>query len=63
VHQVTPPSVSRRRRPRRRGRGRWPSRTAWREPEESLASTDFRDLDQADQVRDIEALMRRFAAG
>ena len=29
--------------------------------EESLASTDFRDLDQADQVRDIEALMRRFA--
>ncbi len=30
-------------------------------PEESLASTDFRDLDRADQVRDIEALMRRFA--
>jgi uncharacterized protein with von Willebrand factor type A (vWA) domain len=29
--------------------------------EESLASTDFRDLDRADQVRDIEALMRRFA--
>jgi uncharacterized protein with von Willebrand factor type A (vWA) domain len=29
--------------------------------DESLASTDFRDLDRADQVRDIEALMRRFA--
>ena len=29
--------------------------------EESLASTDFRDLDRADQVRDIELLMRRFA--
>ena len=29
--------------------------------EESLASTDFRDLDRADQVRDIEVLMRRFA--
>jgi uncharacterized protein with von Willebrand factor type A (vWA) domain len=29
--------------------------------EESLASTDFRDLDRADQLRDIEALMRRFA--
>ena len=29
--------------------------------EESLASTDFRELNQADQVRDIEALMRRFA--
>ena len=29
--------------------------------EESLASTDFRELDRADQVRDIEALMRRFA--
>jgi uncharacterized protein with von Willebrand factor type A (vWA) domain len=29
--------------------------------EESLASTDFRDLDRADQVRAIEALMRRFA--
>jgi uncharacterized protein with von Willebrand factor type A (vWA) domain len=29
--------------------------------EESLASTDFRDLHRADQVRDIEALMRRFA--
>ena len=29
--------------------------------EESLASTDFRDLDRTDQVRDIEALMRRFA--
>jgi uncharacterized protein with von Willebrand factor type A (vWA) domain len=29
--------------------------------EESLASTDFRDLARADQVRDIEALMRRFA--
>ncbi len=29
--------------------------------EESLASTDFRDLDRADQMRDIEALMRRFA--
>jgi uncharacterized protein with von Willebrand factor type A (vWA) domain len=29
--------------------------------EESLASADFRDLDRADQVRDIEALMRRFA--
>ena len=28
---------------------------------ESLASTDFRDLDRADQVRDIEALMRLFA--
>lgn len=28
--------------------------------EESLASTDFRDLDRADQVRDIEKLMRRF---
>ncbi len=29
--------------------------------EESLASTDFRDLDRADDARDIEALMRRFA--
>ena len=29
--------------------------------EESLVSTDFRDLDRADQVRDIEALMRHFA--
>jgi len=29
--------------------------------EESLASADFRDLDRADQIRDIEALMRRFA--
>lgn len=29
--------------------------------EESLASADFRDLDRADQVRDIEALMRRLA--
>jgi len=29
--------------------------------EESLASTDFGDLHRADQVRDIEALMRRFA--
>jgi uncharacterized protein len=29
--------------------------------EESLASTDFRDLNQAEQARDIEALMRRFA--
>ena len=29
--------------------------------QESLASADFRDLDRADQVRDIEALMRRFA--
>lgn len=29
--------------------------------EESLAATDFRDLERADQVRDIEALMRRFA--
>lgn len=29
--------------------------------EESLASIDFRDLDRADQLRDIEALMRRFA--
>jgi uncharacterized protein with von Willebrand factor type A (vWA) domain len=29
--------------------------------EESLASTDFRDLNRADQVRDIEVLMRRFA--
>jgi uncharacterized protein with von Willebrand factor type A (vWA) domain len=29
--------------------------------EESLSSTDFRDIDRADQVRDIEALMRRFA--
>ena len=29
--------------------------------EESLASTDFRDLNRADDVRDIEALMRRFA--
>jgi uncharacterized protein with von Willebrand factor type A (vWA) domain len=29
--------------------------------EESLASTDFRDLDRADQVRAIEALMRHFA--
>jgi uncharacterized protein len=28
---------------------------------ESLASTDFRDLDRADQIRDIEALMRQFA--
>jgi uncharacterized protein with von Willebrand factor type A (vWA) domain len=29
--------------------------------EESLASSDFRDLDRADEVRDIEKLMRRFA--
>jgi uncharacterized protein with von Willebrand factor type A (vWA) domain len=29
--------------------------------EESLASTDFRELNQADHARDIEALMRRFA--
>jgi uncharacterized protein with von Willebrand factor type A (vWA) domain len=29
--------------------------------EESLASTDFRDLNQAEHARDIEALMRRFA--
>lgn len=29
--------------------------------DESLASTDFRDLDRVDQVRGIEALMRRFA--
>jgi uncharacterized protein with von Willebrand factor type A (vWA) domain len=29
--------------------------------EESLASTSFRDLDRADDVRAIEALMRRFA--
>jgi uncharacterized protein with von Willebrand factor type A (vWA) domain len=29
--------------------------------EESLASTDFRDLNQAEQIRAIEALMRRFA--
>ena len=29
--------------------------------EESLAATDFRDLERAGQVRDIEALMRRFA--
>ena len=29
--------------------------------EESLASTDFRDLNRAEQARDIEALMRRFA--
>jgi uncharacterized protein len=29
--------------------------------EESLASTDFRDLDRADDARAIEALMRRFA--
>ncbi len=29
--------------------------------EESLASADFRDLDRADQMRAIEALMRRFA--
>jgi uncharacterized protein len=29
--------------------------------EESLASTDFRDLHRADDVRNIEALMRRFA--
>ena len=29
--------------------------------EESLASTSFRDLNQADDVRAIEALMRRFA--
>jgi len=28
---------------------------------ESLAGTDFRDLHRADQVREIEALMRRFA--
>jgi uncharacterized protein with von Willebrand factor type A (vWA) domain len=30
-------------------------------PRESLASTDFRDLHRADDVRAIEALMRRFA--
>lgn len=29
--------------------------------EESLASTDFRDLNQAEHAREIEALMRRFA--
>jgi uncharacterized protein with von Willebrand factor type A (vWA) domain len=29
--------------------------------EESLASTDFRDLNQAQHARDVEALMRRFA--
>jgi uncharacterized protein with von Willebrand factor type A (vWA) domain len=29
--------------------------------EESLATTDFRELTHADHVRDIEALMRRFA--
>jgi len=29
--------------------------------EEALASTDFSDLNRADQVRDIEAMMRRFA--
>ncbi len=29
--------------------------------EELLASTDFRDLNKADDARDIEALMRRFA--
>ena len=29
--------------------------------EESLASTDFRDLNRADDARAIEALMRRFA--
>ena len=29
--------------------------------DESVASTDFRDLDRSDQVSDIEALMRRFA--
>jgi len=29
--------------------------------EESIATTDFRDLDRADQIRDIEKLMRRFA--
>ena len=29
--------------------------------EESLASTDFRDLNKADDARDVEALMRRFA--
>jgi uncharacterized protein with von Willebrand factor type A (vWA) domain len=28
---------------------------------ESLASTDFRDLNRAEHVRDVEALMRRFA--
>jgi uncharacterized protein len=30
-------------------------------PEESLASMDFRDLNQAEQARAVEALMRRFA--
>ncbi|MFZ2650730.1 MAG: VWA domain-containing protein, partial [Burkholderiaceae bacterium] len=29
--------------------------------EESLASSDFRDLNRSDDARDIEALMRRFA--
>jgi uncharacterized protein with von Willebrand factor type A (vWA) domain len=29
--------------------------------EASLASTDFRDLDRADQARDVERVMRRFA--
>ena len=29
--------------------------------EESLASTDFRELNQAEDARAIEALMRRFA--
>ncbi|HEX6138387.1 MAG TPA: carbon monoxide dehydrogenase, partial [Casimicrobiaceae bacterium] len=29
--------------------------------DESLAATDFRDLVRADEIRDIEALMRRFA--
>ena len=51
---------------RRRGAGTRRATTAMRERhgasrEESLASTDFRDLDRADHVRDIEALMRRFA--
>ena len=29
--------------------------------EESLAAADFRDLDRADRMREVEALMRRFA--
>lgn len=43
----------------REGDGLRPRDAASRE--ESLASTDFRDLDQGEQVLEIEALMRRFA--
>ena len=48
----------------RRSRGRDDDRLVARDVasrEEALAATDFRDLARADEIRDIEALMRRFA--